>query len=83
MSMVSRGIDTVIADFDMTLTKFLNPITKQRSMTSHGALENWSRLPKTVKQRMDFLSKKYYPMEVDPHLDKAEKRRAMVPLQMN
>jgi HAD superfamily hydrolase (TIGR01544 family) len=68
----------IIADFDMTLTKYWDPTTGKRSMSSHGAFENWSGLKKEVKDRMDELYKKYYPIEVSSTIPYEEKYRAMV-----
>ena len=66
-----------VADFDMTLTAYTNPQTKQRSMSSHGALENWSGLSQEVKSKMRELYLKYYPLEISREISDDVKRKAM------
>ncbi|KAJ3359524.1 hypothetical protein HDU91_004902 [Kappamyces sp. JEL0680] len=70
--------ELVIADFDMTLTQYNDPATGKRSMSSHGALENWSRLPRETKERMNLLYQKYYPMEVSSTISHHDKLQAMI-----
>ena len=63
----------IVADFDMTLTKYLNPITGKRSLSSHGALEKWDGLPPAIKERLDWLYKTYYPKEISTDLTYEER----------
>jgi Pyrimidine 5'-nucleotidase (UMPH-1) len=63
----------IVADFDMTLTQYLNPKTGQRSLSSHGALGRWAELPKEMFERLNLLYKTYYPMEISTELTYEEK----------
>lgn len=66
-----------VADFDMTITKYWDDGLQKRSMSSHGALENWSGLSQEVKTNLRQLYLKYYPVEVSTTITDAEKRKAM------
>ncbi|KAJ3309404.1 hypothetical protein HDV04_006191 [Boothiomyces sp. JEL0838] len=59
----------IIADFDMTLTKYWH--NGKRSLSSHGVLEESSVLDETTYH-------KYYPMEISHSITFEEKTRAMV-----
>ncbi len=66
----------IISDFDMTLTKYWH--NGERSPSTHGLLNRYSRLGKEFKQRSDALYQKYYPMEVSNTIPYEDKVKAMV-----
>lgn len=72
------GVDKthIVTDFDMTLTKYWK--NGERSMSSHGVVENSSVLPPSVRDGMRKLYAKYYPIEIDKHIPFPEKVQAMV-----
>jgi HAD superfamily hydrolase (TIGR01544 family) len=68
----------IIADFDMTLTQYMDHSTGQRSQSSHGAFESWSGLNPEIKAKMRSYYHKYYPMEISHSITHDEKYKAMV-----
>ena len=65
----------VISDFDMTLTKYW--VDGKRSISSHGILERYSKMPPDFKSKTAQLYAHYYPIEIDHSLPFSEKRLAM------
>src|SRR6478736_3739869 len=61
----------LIADFDMTLTKYW--YNGKRSLSSHGVLEESSVFDQDVKNQMRQLYLKYYPIEISHVLSLEEK----------
>ncbi|KAJ3323836.1 hypothetical protein HDV06_001206 [Boothiomyces sp. JEL0866] len=66
----------IIADFDMTLTKYWQ--NGKRSLSSHGVLEESSVLDETVKRKMRDTYHKFYPIEISHSITIEEKTKAMV-----
>eukprot|EP00050_Salpingoeca_kvevrii_P009552 m.3585 g.3585 ORF g.3585 m.3585 type:complete len:292 (+) comp2324_c0_seq1:66-941(+) len=66
----------VIADFDMTLTRY--KINGQRGLSCHRVLERSPLLGEDFQRRTQELHDKFYPMEIDPHLDHDTKEAAMI-----
>lgn len=65
----------LIADFDMTLTKFWH--NGQRSTSSHGVIEKSSVMPETAKKALKELYLKYYPMEISLSISREDKYKLM------
>ena len=66
----------IIADFDMTLTKYWDE-NGVRTLSSHGVLEHQSINPDT-RTALSTLFRKYYPIEVSLTIPHHEKVAAMV-----
>lgn len=65
----------IIADFDMTLTKYW--VDGKRNMSSHGVMEHSSMLPGDIKNKMNKLYAKYYPLEISHDITQEEKVKYM------
>jgi 5'-nucleotidase len=65
----------LVADFDMTLTKYW--VNGQRNVSSHGIVMRSHAMTDELRRRTDELYAFYYPMEVSHTLSKEEKTRAM------
>lgn len=63
---------TVVADFDRTLTLDRLP-SGERCMSCHGIVESCAVLSKEYKAATTALFRKFYPIEVSPHIPRAEK----------
>ncbi|XP_066554493.1 7-methylguanosine phosphate-specific 5'-nucleotidase isoform X1 [Amia ocellicauda] len=66
----------VIADFDMTLTKFAH--NGKRCPTCHNIMENSTVISEECKKQLQGLLDKYYPIEIDPKRTIEEKTPEMV-----
>ncbi|CAH1788977.1 unnamed protein product [Owenia fusiformis] len=75
---VSAGKDKlqVIADFDMTLSRF--SINGKRCPTCHSVLDDSSELPESYKTTAHGLRAKYYPIEISTEKTTEEKIPYMV-----
>lgn len=74
-----KGVESLhlITDFDMTLTKYIDPRTGKRSLSSHGVL-GVSTLPSIeFKKVQQDLYDKYYPIERDTTISNLEKAKYM------
>ncbi|KAI8893418.1 pyrimidine 5'-nucleotidase [Globomyces pollinis-pini] len=65
----------IIADFDMTLTKYWE--NGKRSRSSHGILEASNGLTTEMKEKLGELYKKYYPLEISQEITYEEKFKHM------
>ena len=66
----------IISDFDRTMTKYYTQ-DGARSPSSHAVLMRSPNTTPEFKARSDELYHRYYPMEIDPNLDRAIKAKAM------
>ncbi|XP_065834287.1 7-methylguanosine phosphate-specific 5'-nucleotidase A-like [Oscarella lobularis] len=71
--MAERGSEglQVISDFDMTLSKMWQ--NGERALTSHGVIEQTSRLPPEFREKVLALKQHYYPIETSPSIPREEK----------
>lgn len=67
----------IVADFDFTITK-RQLDNGQRVLSSFGLLEECPSLPESYRDGAAALKEKYFPIEINPHMDKADKVDAMV-----
>lgn len=77
--LVAGGVDRlqIVADFDFTITK-RQLENGERVLSSFGLLEECPSLPESFRTKSTALKDKFFPIEIDPHMDKAEKIEAMV-----
>lgn len=77
--LLSGGVNRLqmVADFDFTITK-RQLDNGERVLSSFGLLEECPSLPESYRQKAILLKDKFFPIEIDPHLDKSEKIAAMV-----
>ncbi|GFS92203.1 7-methylguanosine phosphate-specific 5'-nucleotidase [Nephila pilipes] len=66
----------VISDFDQTLSRVHK--NGEKCTTTYGIFEHSSRISEEYKNQTAFLYNHYHPIEVDPHLTKAEKEPYMI-----
>ncbi|KAG4075017.1 hypothetical protein HA402_004563 [Bradysia odoriphaga] len=73
------GVDRlqIVADFDFTITK-RKLENGERVLSSFGLLEECPSLPESFRKQSIALKDKFYPIEIDPHMDKSKKIEAMV-----
>lgn len=67
----------IVADFDFTITKRQLEDGK-RVLSSFGLLEECPSLPESYRRDATILKNKFFPIEIDPTMDKSEKIEAMV-----
>ncbi|KAJ6645769.1 7-methylguanosine phosphate-specific 5'-nucleotidase [Pseudolycoriella hygida] len=67
----------IVADFDFTITK-RQLENGERVLSSFGLLEQCPSLPEVYRQKANELKEKYFPIEINPHMDVSEKIEAMV-----
>lgn len=67
----------IVADFDFTITK-KQLDNGEKVLSSFGLLEECPSLPESYRQKAISLKEKFFPIEIDPHIDKSEKIDAMV-----
>lgn len=65
----------LVADFDMTLTKYW--VNGQRNASSHGIVMRSHAMTDELRRRTDELYKKYYPIEISSTASQEEKIKAM------
>ncbi|KAI8923320.1 pyrimidine 5'-nucleotidase [Entophlyctis helioformis] len=65
----------IVTDFDMTLTRYW--VDGKRSVSTHGILEQSTKLTAEARQALTDLYKKYYPIEVSSTIPFPEKVAAM------
>ncbi|KAI9020415.1 pyrimidine 5'-nucleotidase [Hyaloraphidium curvatum] len=82
-SLASGGPEAlhIVADFDMTLTKYWVPGPAdgklQRNVSSHGLVMRSSAMTDELRRRTDDLYRLFYPIEVSHTVPQAEKVAAM------
>lgn len=77
--LVFGGVERLqlVADFDFTITK--RQLENGDSvLSSFGLLEQCPSLPESYRQKATALKEKFFPIEIDPYIDKSEKIIAMV-----
>lgn len=77
--LAAGGIDRLqlVSDFDFTITK-QRMENDEKVLTSFGILEECESLPESYRKASLALLKKYRPIEIDPHIEKMEKTKAMI-----
>lgn len=79
ISLLVKGGDSklqVISDFDHTITRM--HVNGAMCDTTYGILESGPYTPEENKIQANLLFQKYYPIEIDPHLTRAEKTPYMI-----
>ncbi len=73
------GVDRlqIVADFDFTITK-RQLENGERVLSSFGLLEECPSLPESYRKQSIELKNKFFPIEIDPHMDKSHKIDAMI-----
>ncbi|XP_042874149.1 cytosolic 5'-nucleotidase 3-like isoform X3 [Penaeus japonicus] len=77
-SLASSGFSKlqIIADYDMTITKF--HVNGQKAESSFGIMDNSSLMPAFYREEANKLLAKYYPIEIDPKMSEEEKIPYMI-----
>lgn len=77
--LVGGGVNRlqIVADFDFTITK-RKLENGERVLSSFGLLEECPSLPESFRKQSTALKDKFFPIEIDPHMDKAKKIDAMI-----
>lgn len=77
--LASGGVNRlqIVADFDFTITK-RQLENGERVLSSFGLLDQCPSLPESFRLKSNALKEKFFPIEINPHMDKSEKIEAMV-----